>query len=39
VYCAQKLFLRFIEEFPEFKELAEGIFEEKFGKGLCDVEF
>ncbi len=39
VYCAQKLFIRFIDEFPKFKELAEGIFEEKFGKNVFDIEF
>ncbi len=39
LYCAQKLFIRFIEEFPEFRELAEEIFEERFGKNLFDIEF
>jgi hypothetical protein len=33
-FCARELFNRFAERFPEFSELAESIFREKFGKEL-----
>ncbi|WP_456478140.1 hypothetical protein [Geoglobus ahangari] len=31
-HCASKLFIQFVKEFPEFKELATEIFMEVFGE-------
>ena len=39
VYCVRDLFIKFMREFPEFKELAEKIFEAKFDKNIFDTEF
>jgi len=36
VYCVRELFVRFADEFPEFKEFAEEIFEVKFNKNLFE---
>jgi hypothetical protein len=33
-HCVGELFVRFAEEFPEFKKLAEEIFEMKFNKKM-----
>ena len=33
-FCAKELFSYFVEEFPEFSELAKTIFKERFNKDL-----
>ncbi len=36
-FCARELFSYFVEEFPEFSEIAKTIFKEIFNKDLEDV--
>jgi hypothetical protein len=38
IYCAKELFNRFIEEFPEFTDIALDIFKKKFDTELEAVD-
>ncbi len=37
IYCGRDLFNRFVEEFPEFTDIAMEIFKKKFGNELEPV--
>ncbi|VVB90081.1 Uncharacterised protein [uncultured archaeon] len=39
IYCGSELFNRFIEEFPEFTDMAMEIFKKKFDKDLEAVKY
>ena len=37
-YCVRELYIKFVDEFPEYAYIAQEMFREKFGKELVDDE-